>query len=103
MEKSLLEYAATDVNRNRMSKFLKGIQPKDFFFIGLTDHYDKDLDQLAKMLNWDAYKSRTQNITGNKPFVDEDTIEKIKNLNREDYDLYSEALQIREERIMEIK
>lgn len=102
MEKTLLEYAATEANRNRMSKFLKGISPEEFFFIGLTSHYEEDLTHLAKMLEWENYSLLKQNITGKKPDIDADIIEKIKALNRDDYEIYNKALRIREERIKTI-
>lgn len=99
MEKTLLEYAATEANRNRMSKFLDGITPEEFFFIGFTNHYEEDLAVLARLLNWDNYSLIKQNITGKKPDVDASTVEQIKALNEADYDIYNKALKIREERI----
>ena len=98
MEKTLLEYASTEANRNRMSKFLDGISPEEFFFIGFTDHYEEDLEQLAKLLNWKNYSEFKQNITGSKPDIDQDTLSRIRDLNQADYEIYNKALQIREER-----
>ena len=98
MEKTLLEYASTEANRNRMSKFLDGISPEEFFFIGITDHYEEDLKQLAKLLNWKNYSEFKQNITGSKPNIDQDTFSRIRDLNQADYEIYNKALQIREER-----
>ncbi len=99
MEKTLLEYAATEANRNRMSKFLDGITPEEFFFIGFTNHYEEDLAVLARLLNWENYSLIKHNITGEKPDVDASTLEQIKALNEADYDIYNRALKIREERI----
>jgi hypothetical protein len=99
MEKTLLEYAATEANRNRMSKFLDGISPDEFFFIGFTDHYEEDLADLARLLNWKNYNLHQHNITGSKPEVDDESLQKIRELNRDDYELYEHALQLREERL----
>ena len=99
MEKTLLEYAATEANRNRMSKFLDGISPEEFYFIGLTEHYEDDLAQLAKRLNWKSYSLHKHNITGRKPGLDEESLQKIRELNHDDYELYEHALKLREERI----
>ena len=97
MEKTILEYAATETNRNRISKFLDGIEPEEFFFIGFTDHYQDDLELLSRMLKWENYSLLKQNITGNKPNLDEETLQRIKALNTADYEIYNKALQIREE------
>jgi len=99
MEKTLLEYAATEANRNRMSKFLEGINPEDFFFMGFTDHYEEDLECLAGLLKWENYSSVKHNVTGKKPEVDTEILEQIKTLNEADYEIYNKALKIREERI----
>lgn len=99
MQKTLIEYANTEANRNRMSKFLKGIEPEELFFIGLMDHYAEDLQDLARLLGWKDYPELKQNVTGEKARVDEETLRMIKELNSEDYEIYNRALQLREERI----
>lgn len=99
MEKSLLEYASTKVNRNRIWKFMKGIDLEELFFIGLTEHYNEDLEHLGQLLGWKKYKIYKHNPTADKPEVDQETIERIKELNSEDYKIYNRALQLREERM----
>ena len=99
MQKTLIEYASTEANRNRMSKFLKGIEPEELFFIGLMDHYAEDLQYLARLLGWKEYPVLKQNITEDKPRVNEETLRMIKELNSNDYGIYNKALQLREERI----
>jgi hypothetical protein len=99
MQKTLIEYANTEANRNRMSKFLKGIEPEELFFIGLMDHYAEDLQDLARLLGWKDYPVLKQNVTGEKPQVDKETLRMIKELNSNDYEIYNKALRLREERI----
>lgn len=99
MIKTLPQYAEYEGNRNRMSKFLEGTDPERFLFIGLTDHYEEDLEHLAKILNWEGFSIRKQNITGNKPEVEPDIINKIRELNEADCILYEKALKMREDRI----
>jgi len=99
MQKTLLEYACAAPNQNRMSSFLQGSSLEDFFFIGFTDHYADDLKDLAQMLGWEDYPVLEHNITGEKPDVDEETLNKIKELNSKDIEIYNSALQLREERI----
>ncbi|MEA3476693.1 MAG: sulfotransferase family 2 domain-containing protein [Bacteroidota bacterium] len=99
MQKSLLEFAHSDINRNRMSKFLSGISPEELFFIGLTEHYNEDVERLAQLMQWKEYPIYKVNITDDKPVVDQETIEIIKELNAEDYKIYNKALQLREEQM----
>ncbi len=99
MQKTLLEYVCAAPNQNRMSSFLQGSSLEDFFFIGITDHYADDLEDLAQMLGWKDYPVLEHNITGEKPDVDEETLNKIKELNSKDIEIYNSALQLREERI----
>lgn len=97
MERSLLEYAQDERNRNRMSKFLKGIDLKDFFFIGIVENYDNDIQELGKKLNWSTLEIVTHNKTGtgNKPLVDEQTKALIRSYNKKDQALYEQALALR--------
>lgn len=99
MQKSLLEYARSKKGRNRMSKFLKGIDPEALFFIGITEHYEEELKQLSELLGWGPYPILSQNMTGNKPVVDEQTRQEIMELNEADYEIYNKAIEIRAERI----
>lgn len=99
MQKTLLEYAATEINRNRIAKFLEGISPEDFFFVGLTSNYEEDLNQLSSLLGWKDFPTYMHNATENKPIVDKETIDRIKELNREDYEIYNKVLLLREERM----
>jgi hypothetical protein len=97
MQRSLLEYAQDEENCNRMSKFLKGIDLKDFFFIGIVENYDKDIQELGRRLNWSTLEIVTHNKTGtsNKAVVDEQTKALIRSYNRKDQALYEQALDFR--------
>jgi hypothetical protein len=99
MEKSLLEYASTKVNRNRIWKFMKGMAIEDLFFVGLTEHYEEDLKYLGQKLGWKKHKIFQHNPTADKPEVDQETIDRIKELNSKDYKIYNRALELRKERI----
>jgi len=97
MRRSLLEYAQDERNCNRISKFLKGINLEDFFFIGIVENYDNDIQELGRRLNWSALEIVTHNKTGtsNKPVVDEQTKALIRSYNKEDQVLYERALTLR--------
>jgi len=103
MQKTLIEYANAEPNRNRMSSFLKGSILEDFLFIGIMDHYEEDLKYLASILGWGEYTELQHNITVDKPEVDEETLSIIKELNSKDIEIYKSALKHREERIKKQK
>lgn len=96
MQRSLEEYARFEPNRNRMSKFLAGKELEDFFFVGIVEHYEADLQTLSKRLAWEKQPVFHYNATGNgKPNVSEDVQELIGSLNQEDVAIYKRAIQLR--------
>lgn len=99
MQKSLHEFAQAEVNRNRMSKFLEGLELRDLFFVGIVENYNQDLEWLAKKLKWTNYQSETDNVSGSKGrFVAETLRSEIEALNQRDMELYKTALQLSEKR-----
>ncbi len=97
MQKTLMEYASLERNRNRMTKFLKGVELEDLFFIGFTEQYDEDIRLLGKKLNWTKAITVNHNSTGvkNKPEVDFATRSEIAELNAPDVELYKKAKVLR--------
>ena len=99
MKKTLLEFANMEGNRNRQYKHLQGIALTEFTFVGITEHFSDDLNDLAKTLNWNNVIEYKHNITAaKKPIISEEEIAEIKSLNRLDYQLYEEALALRNKR-----
>jgi len=98
MQRSLIEYARNEISRNRMYKFLDGMTPDKFRFIGIQEHYEEDLVDLMKALGNESFPNYHVNVTGKKREVPEDIIEEIKSLNALDMELYEEALQLRTQR-----
>ncbi|HPK09415.1 MAG TPA: sulfotransferase family 2 domain-containing protein [Saprospiraceae bacterium] len=99
MEKSLIEYASLEMNRNRMSKFLAGLQLEDFDFIGIVENYEDDLILLSELMGWQATKKFTVNKTGStKKQVPDELQSLIAELNRDDMQLYQQALAARKNR-----
>lgn len=98
MQRSLIEYARADINRNRMSQFLAGIELKDLAFIGIQEQFAADLPMLAARLNW-SYVPEViyDNITSENEMrvLPEAIIEEIRTLNAEDVRLFAEAQSIR--------
>jgi hypothetical protein len=103
MQRTLMEYAHDEFNQNRMSKFLSGIKLEDIFFIGITEYYSEDLNDLAKLLHWKNVDEFKVNITDKKAYaINEDEKLIIRKLNSKDEELYQKALLLRQKRISEI-
>lgn len=99
MQRSLIEYASADNNRNRMSKFLEGKALEDFLFVGIVEHFSDDLVDLSNILDWENYKELKDNVTGTKKKdVSEDIKDEIKKLNLKDVELYQTACDLRNRR-----
>lgn len=98
MQRSLIEYARNEISRNRMHKFLDGMTPDKFRFIGIQEHYEEDLADLMQVLGIEKYPHYHVNVTREKRNVPEEIIEEIRELNTLDIALYEEALRIRNER-----
>lgn len=99
MQRTLEEYAADPVNRNRMSSFLSGISLNEFDFVGQIEQFNNHLQQLTSQLNW---KQPTQVVHNNASSVSSERNELSENLkqriavwNREDVQLYETAGQLR--------
>jgi hypothetical protein len=97
MQRSLIEYARDDINRNRQSKFLTGITLEEFDFVGIQEDFENDLVEISKALNWERLPNAVyQNKTPvKKNVIDFETIQEIERLNQEDVELYKKALNLR--------
>jgi len=94
MQRTLSEYAKDERNRNRQSKFLSGISLNKFDYVGITENFEHDLIEMAKILDWPKIPQTTQkNITPSKKSgITDEIFQEIAELNEDDMKLYSEAL-----------
>jgi hypothetical protein len=95
MGETLQEYAALEENRNRMSKFLYGIQPEDIFFCGCLENFAEDLTRLGQLLDWPPIEIPRLNAQSQEPLSAADR-ELLYKLNAEDLELYQRILQLKE-------
>jgi hypothetical protein len=99
---TLLEYARLENSKNRMVKFMDGLNVQDFYFIGLMENFDKDMEVLSEMLHWN--KITIPRINDNSEFktqlpqVTREEKKIIENLNKEDIQLYKRVLEIHKNR-----
>jgi Sulfotransferase family len=97
MQRSLIEYARAEINRNRQAKFLTGCKLEDFDFIGIQEDFENELLRLSTILGWkEIPENLIQNKTmGNTKDVEPSIISEIRDLNEQDAQLYDKALQIK--------
>lgn len=94
VSETLLDYASLEENRNRMSKFLKGIDLNDLFFIGFLENFETDVHRLANLLNWNIKsipRLNTNKTTTNKIPIDNKLKKTIKELNLADFEIYQKS------------
>ncbi len=97
MTKSLDEYISDKNNQNRMHKFIEGLQLEYFKFVGIVEDYKAEMNYATKLFSWGNIRSFSQNKTNIK--MEEINIEKIQELNQEDFKIYEKALAMKMEQI----
>ncbi len=68
LKRTIFEFASLPVNADKYQIYLGGRQLDAFDFIGLTDHFDQELIQLAELMNWQLPQSVHVNKTPRKSF-----------------------------------
>jgi hypothetical protein len=97
MQRSLVEFARIEMNRNRQSKQLRGVTLDKLAFVGIQEYFETDIKILAGILKWNKmpdalFHNKTKSIRAEIPAEVE---EEIQQLNRGDVELYEEALRLR--------
>ena len=98
MERTLMEYASADINRNRMSRFLDGLTLPEMLFAGIQEHMGEDMASLAALLGWRKYGTFRHNCAEGAMVTsaEREMREEIASLNSDDVSLYHEALHLRQ-------
>ena len=101
MQRTLIEYARADINRNRQSKFFSGSKPEDYHFIGIHEFFDQEILRLSSILKWNGVPEvlHHNKTPETRSFISDEVINEIRSLNMEDVQLYKTALQIRNEHL----
>lgn len=97
MQRSLVEFARAEINRNRQSKHLKGISIEKLAFVGIQENFDADVHELAAVLKWNKIPEVLfHNKTESYPVeISPEVLEEIYQLNLSDVELYEQALLFR--------
>lgn len=87
-EENIIEYAALEESRNRMSKFIDGIDLSLFNFIGLLENSEQDFTSFGKLFNKVITLFPQENAIANKNQADEKIRNQIASFNEDDVTLY---------------
>ena len=106
---SILEFAKIPQMRNFISKKMRGMALTEFDFVGIQEFYQTDLNDLQQIMGWQDFQPIMKN--GNRYPQYQKCIQEILNnsdlfdslakLNREDLEMYRQALQMRAKRRQE--
>lgn len=106
---SILEFAKIPQMKNFLSQKIKGMQLAQFDFVGIQEFYREDLIDLKNMMGWRNFQPIVKNDNRYPQYQkclqeilnDASLIDALAKLNREDLELYREALQMRAKRRQE--
>lgn len=103
---NLIEYASQIKRRNRMTEILKGMEIKDFFFIGIMEQFEQDIRILCNLMDWHqqidvphinnstSFKLNNECATQYND-IDEAMRLEVAKLNEKDMILYAEIKKLR--------
>jgi len=98
MQRNLLEYAADEINRNIMHKYVEHLSLDSFYFVGIQEYFEEDVLHLSQKMNWPTPTVLHHNSTGKAVAISETDREKIASFNAKDVALYELGLTLRAQR-----
>jgi predicted SAM-dependent methyltransferase len=106
----IIDFAELPWMQNHMTLHLEGVNLADFCFVGIQEFFVEDLTTLKTLLNWPDVQLTRENQNGQPGYqkyvqeilADQKILHKLIDLNREDLELYEEALQLRANRRQEM-
>ena len=105
----ILEFARIPQMQNFLTQKIEGMQLKEFDFVGIQEFYLQDLAEMQKMMGWQNSQPIVKNSNRypqyqkclQEIFNDSCLVDRLAKLNREDMELYREALHLRGKRRQE--
>ncbi|MEQ8580352.1 MAG: sulfotransferase family 2 domain-containing protein [Marinoscillum sp.] len=93
MVRTLDDFIQRPNERDEMVRFIneQDLVSNKFSFIGDVSNYDEDLQLLAFILGWKAYRTYQHNTTKGKEKVDNETRNRIRNILEGDMNIYDEV------------
>lgn len=99
MLKSIEEYASAAKMTNKLSLFTRGKALSDFYFVGITEHYESDLTAFSNLIGQQLTCYRSNESSGSRAAIPQHVRDFIIENNKEDMELYAEALSLRKRRL----
>lgn len=93
------KYALSEASRNIYRRYLWGFRLDQFDFVGITEHYKTDLEQLSNMFFKTPLEYFERNVSKDKLELESGLKKRIIDYHIKDMRLYDEALNLRERRI----
>ncbi len=78
---------------NALQTYLGRLQPREYFFIGRTEHFEEDLGRLRRLMEWKQVEVPVKNVNVQKPEVRREVKDELFAALRNEYDLYEELMQ----------
>lgn len=106
---SILDFAKIPQMKNFLSQKIKGMQLAEFDFVGIQEFYLQDLEEIKNIMGWNKFQPIIKNSNRYPEYQkclqeildDAQLVDRLAKLNREDLELYREALQLRAKRHQE--
>ncbi len=103
LQRTLIEYARAEINRNRQVKFLSGSKLEDYDFVGIYEFYESEITRLSTILKLEIVPEiiHHNKTPERNSHLSDDLLNEIRELNMEDVLLYEKALKIRQDKLKE--
>jgi hypothetical protein len=106
---TILEFAQIPQMRNFLSQKIEGMELAKFDFVGIQEFYLLDLEELKDMMGWSNFQPITKNSNRYPQYQkclqeilnDALLMDRLSKLNKEDMELYRDALHLRAKRRQE--
>ena len=100
---SFEKFCFSEEMTNFYAQFLWKFPVSQFDFVGITEHFEEDIQFFAKQfLARESIETPATNQNPKKPtsyFEDKDLVKRLKEVYSDDYDIYNQALAMREARL----
>ncbi len=96
-DKSLVEFCNDPNQCNRQSQLISGLKLEDFYFVGITEYYQKSIQKFNQLsrLNFDYLEENLGRINIDDSYnIEPEIIQMIRNNNLKDISLYKKALSL---------
>ncbi len=100
MARSFEEFIEIPRNQNILHRFIRDTDPQIFDLIGDTKEYNADFDRLTKLYHWKPKQALQANKSASRmPELSAELIQRVRELNHKDFEIYKIYSQARLDKI----